>query len=147
MATDLFHVKVNDISDTRLVLALRIVTGEQPDFYSGKSFALMLLYDPIINKIVSDAPLGREVSFDETMNAEWLYDHVDDYIQSAVLEEVRNQPVTADLQAMSPKQRRDFFRSSRAPSARFEITVTQPEWLAHLRKGMEWDSAAFDAQG
>ena len=146
MATDLFHVKVSEVSDTRTVLTLQIITGEQPDFYSGKSFALMLLYDPIVDEKVSDAPLGREVSFDETMNREWLFDHVDEYIQSAVLEEVRNQPVTADLKAMSPKQRRDFYRSNRAPSARFEIIVTQPEWLAHLRKGMEWDSAAFDAQ-
>jgi len=147
MATDLFHVKVSDVSHTRIMLSLRIITGEQPDFYSSKSFALMLVYDPIIHEMVSDAPLGRELSFDDTMNGEWLYDHVDEYIQSAVLEDVRNQPFTADLKAMSPKQRRDFFRSSRAPSARFEITVTQPEWLAHLRKGMEWDSAAFDAQG
>jgi hypothetical protein len=38
----------------------------------------------------------------------------------------------------------DFFDSSRAPAAVFEVTVTKPEWIAHLRRGMEWESAAYD---
>jgi hypothetical protein len=145
MATHLFHVKVIKVSDTRLVLQLRIITGEQPSFYCGKAFALMLLYDPIVNDVVRDAPLSREVSFDNTMDSDWLDEHVDEYIQSTSLDEVRNHPFTADLDGMSPKQRRDFFNSRRVPSARFTVTVTRPEWLAHLRKGMEWDTAAYDA--
>jgi hypothetical protein len=105
----------------------------------------MLLYDPIINGMGRDAPLSRKVSFDNTMNSDWLDEHVDEYIQSTSLDEVRNHPFSADLDGMSTKQRRDFFNSSRAPSARFDVTVTQPKWLVHLRKGMEWDTAAYDA--
>jgi hypothetical protein len=142
----LFHVKVIDVAGTRAVLALRIISAEQPAFYTGKSFALMLLYDPIVDGSVEGAPLGGALRFDDAMDADWLYEHLDDYIEYAVLDDVKNQPVTVDLEAMSAKQRRTFYQSKRAPSARFEIVATQPAWLAHLREGMAWDSAAFDAQ-
>ena len=147
MATYLFHVKVNEVSDTQVVLKLRIITGEQPNFCSGPSFALMLLYDPIDIGMVRDAPLGRQVTLEDLMNVDWLDEHVDEYIRSTALGAVKNHPVTTDLAAMSPKQWRDFFKSSRAPSALFEVTVTRSEWLAHLRTGMEWDTAAYDALG
>jgi hypothetical protein len=145
MATSLFHVKVAEVRDTRVVLNLRIITGEQPDFDSGPGFALMLLYDPIVKKLVSDAPLGREFTAEDTRDSEWVDEHMDEYILSDSLEDVKNLPITEDLESMSLKQRRDFFKSSRAPTARFHITVTRPEWVAHLRKGMEWDSAAYDS--
>lgn len=145
MATHLFHVKVTAVTGDRLSLELRIISAEQPAFPSGPSFALMLLYDPIINEVVRDAPLAAKVTFDDTLCVEWLDMHVDEYIRATSLDQVRNQPIAADLERMSPKQARDFFKSAKAPSARFSVTVTRPEWIAHLRKGMEWNTAAYDA--
>lgn len=145
MATPLFHAKVMEVRDTRVVLKLRIITGEQPDFYSGPSFALMLLYGPIVKEMVRNAPLAREVTFEQTIDVDWLDEHIDNYIQSTVLDQVKNLPITADLDAMSSEQWSEFFQSDRAPSARFEITVTRPEWLSHLHEGMEWDTAAYEA--
>ena len=144
MGTYLFHVTVIEVRDTRLVLKLRIITGEQPGFHSGAGFALMLLYDPIESGITRDAPLARKFMFDDILNVDWLEEHVDEYIQSTKLNDVRNQPITEDLERMSSKQWRDFFKSNRAPSARFDITVTRPEWIGHFGKGMEWESAAYD---
>lgn len=147
MATELFHVQVIEVGDRHALFGLRIITGEQPDFPSGSSFALMLLYDPIVNDVTRDAPLGREITLDDTMNAEWLDEHIDEYIQSTELHDVKNQPVTADLERMTLRERGEFFRSLRAPSARLVVTVTRPEWLSHLRPGMQWDTAAYDALG
>ncbi len=144
MGTYLFHVKVIEVRDTRLVLKLRIITGEQPGFHSGAGFGLMLLYEPIESGMIRDAPLAGEFMFDDILNVDWLDEHVDEYIQSTKLNDVRNQPITEDLERMSSKQWREFFKSSQAPSARFEITVTRPEWIAHFEKGMEWESAAYD---
>jgi hypothetical protein len=145
VATSLFHVKVLECSGVDVKLELRIITGEQPAFYSGLSFALMLLYDPINKGLARDAPLARAVSVEQTTDLGWLHEHVDEYIDDAVLTDLRNHPVAVDLERMSPKERRDFFRSARAPVAVFEVTVTKPEWIAHLRRGMEWDTAAYDA--
>jgi hypothetical protein len=145
MATALFHVTVGTIAGNDVVFQLRIITGEQPDFYTGRAFALMLLYDPIVKQNISDAPLARHVSAQHITDVAWLHEHVDEYIDEAVLTTVDNHPVTADLERMSPKQRREFFQSNQAPTGTFEITVTNPEWKAHLRPGMEWESAAYDA--
>jgi hypothetical protein len=145
MATSLFHVKVLECSGVDATLELRIITGDQPDFDSGPSFALMLLYDPIDKELALDAPLARAVSVGQTTDPKWLDEHVDEYIDDAVLTNLRNHPVAVDLERMSPEERRDFFGSARAPVAVFEVTVTKPEWIAHLRRGMEWDTAAYDA--
>jgi hypothetical protein len=145
MATALFHVKVKEVSGTRLVLHLRIITGEQPDFYSGRAFALMLIYDPIVQNEITDAPLAQPVSRDDIVTLSWLHEHVNEYIDDAVLIDIQNLPVQVDLAKMSPKERNKFFASSRAPWAIFEVIVTKPDWLAHLKPRMEWDSSAYDA--
>lgn len=32
------------------------------------------------------------------------------------------------------------------PTARLRVQVTDPQWLAHLEKGVSWDGAAFEPQ-
>jgi hypothetical protein len=147
MATELFHVQVIEVATRHVTFSLRIISGEQPDFPSGPSFALMLLYDPIVNDVTPDAPLSRAITLDDTMNVDWLDEHIDRYVVAVDLQDVKNQPITADLERMSLRERREFFQSPRAPSARLAVTVAQPEWVSHLRPGMRWDTAAYDALG
>lgn len=144
MGTALFNVKVLGKEEKSVVLGLRIISAEQPDFYRTKSFALMLLYDPIVREETPDAPLGREFAFEDTLDPGWVNANVDKYIAKARLSEKQNVPVKADLGKMSGKQRRDFWKSDEAPTAKFEIKVTSPEWIEHLKSGMRWDSSAID---
>ncbi len=144
MATYLFRVKVKEKKNDSLTFGLRIISAEQPGFYGGKSFALMLLYDPIVGERVKDAPLGRSVTFENTLDPAWVTAHVDDYIRSCRLFDVVNTPPTENLAALSPKERKSFWKSDRAPQASLEVTVTDPQWIEHLKKGDEWDSAAYD---
>lgn len=145
MASAMYHVSVNEVSDTWVVFKLRIITGDQPDFDSGRAFALMLIYDPILKKKITDAPLAHHVSHDDIVNVSWLHQHVEEYIDDAVLTEIRNLPVTEDLEQMSPKELNKFFASDRAPWALFDVTATNPDWIAHLKPGMKWESSAYDA--
>jgi hypothetical protein len=94
--------------------------------------------------MVKDAPLEAVVDFGDTLDSDWLDQNIETYIVSSQLYEVRNLPILEDLAAMSPKQVRDFFASKRAPSAQLHVVVTRPEWIAHLARGLSWESAAFD---
>jgi hypothetical protein len=145
VATDLFHVKVKEVRETQLILRIRIITGEQPNFFSGRSFALMIIYDAILKRGIQDAPLAQFVSQDEIVNLSWLHQHVEEYIDDAVLIDIRNLPVKADLTQLSPRERRNFFASKHAPSAIFEVIATKADWIAHLQIGMEWTTSAYDA--
>jgi hypothetical protein len=138
-------VKVLERSDVEVTFGLRIITGERSRFGSDESFALMLMYDPISKNLVKNAPLDGQFTLENTVDSRWLDRHVNEYVASATLLDVKNLPVTADLEAMTPKQYREFFQSSRAPTATFHVTATRAEWVQHLRAGMEWDSAAYDA--
>jgi hypothetical protein len=145
MGTRLFHVKVVAKKADTVVLRLRIISAEQPGFYDGKSFALMLLYDPIVNARAPNAPLGERVTFENTNDAGWARAHVDAYVRSCRLFDVTNHPIAVDLVAMTGAERRRFFKSSVAPHASLEIVVTDPRWIAHLKRGQTWETAAYDA--
>jgi hypothetical protein len=144
MATQLFKVKVLSKCDNVVILQLRIISAEQPDFCKSKSFALMVICDPIINEVVENAPLAQRVSFEHTLDITWVSKNVHNYIEDCHLYDIKNYPITVDLENLSPKQRRDFWKSAEVPQAVFEITVTNPLWIEHIHKGMEWQTAAFD---
>ncbi|HKX29090.1 MAG TPA: hypothetical protein VJ302_15455, partial [Blastocatellia bacterium] len=85
MATSLFKVKVLSKREAVLVLRLRIISAEQPDFCRSKSFALMLLLDPIIYRMVEDAPLAQQVSSENILDVNWVSQHLDEYIKECRL--------------------------------------------------------------
>ena len=144
MATSLFKVKVLSKKEASLILRLRIISAEQPGFCTSKSFALMLLIDPIIQEIADRAPLAHNVSLKDTLDINWVSVNVSKYIEECHLSNIENYPLSVDLEQLSPKQQRDFWKSNRTPTAIFEITTTSPAWIEHIDKGMEWDTAAFD---
>ena len=144
MATSLFRVKVIEKDNDTLVLRLGMISAEQPDFYDSKSFALALLYDPIVREQVADAPLAKAVTFENTLEIDWLETHLDEYVRSTRLFDVVNHPRTVDLSTLSAKQQRDFWKSGTAPQASLEIAVTDPRWIAHLQRGDQWETAAYD---
>jgi hypothetical protein len=145
MGTHFYHVTVMERSDADVIFALRLITGERSRFGSDESFALMLLYDPIGSEQTTDAPLAGQFTLEDLTDPDWLDTHVDEYIESAELGDVQNLPITADLEAMTAEKYRAFFESSEAPTATFRVTARRPEWVQHLHRGMEWDSAAYDA--
>jgi hypothetical protein len=145
MGTHFYHVRVVERSGAEVTFELRIITGERSRFASDESFALMLLFDPIDRGRSKDAPLAGRFTLEDVVDSDWIDTHVDEYIESTELRDVKNLPITADLEAMTAQEYTDFFESSEAPRATFHVKARQPEWVQHLSAGMEWDSAAFDA--
>ena len=82
---------------------------------------------------------------ENTNDAGWARAHVDAYVRSCRLFDVTNHPIAVDLVAMTGAERRRFFKSSVAPHASLEIVVTDPRWIAHLKRGQTWETAAYDA--
>jgi hypothetical protein len=122
--SELFAVRVLDVTKESARLQ---VTSVHPD--SGPPapravFALMLMYDPIINSGYSDfskyrhleaSPLAQAMDRDNYLDSPWLKQHA-----------------------------RGFVAKAKVSKGVLEIWPTHPAWIEHLRKGMTWDTAAYD---
>ena len=144
MPTHLFAVDVRSKTGPTVVVGLRIISAEQPDFPRTRSFALMLLLDPIAQRTVTGAPLGQAASLEDALDEDWVYENIDRFVDDCELFDEENVPIDVDLSALSDAEERAFWASERAPRARMKISVVDTRWIEHVERGMSWDSAAFD---
>ncbi|MCP3139321.1 hypothetical protein [Pyxidicoccus xibeiensis] len=123
--SDLFAVRVLGVSRRAARL---LVTSVHPD--SGKSaphavFALMLMYDPIAQS--EDAAFSKHRHLEDSALAQAMDER--SVFDSAWMK--------ANAQAFVAKVKRS--------GPLLEIQPTHPAWIEHLRKGMAWRTAAYDA--
>ncbi|MBL9024858.1 MAG: hypothetical protein JNL21_21860 [Myxococcales bacterium] len=124
MGSDLYDVEVQRVTDRTAVLGIEVVHPDAGPPAATIAFALMVL----LELAPGDAPLAREVSLDDTMNAAWLRRFARGFV-----EDVR---VVAD----HVPQTQDSALGWRGTMT---ITVTHPGWVAHLAPGMRDASRAF----
>jgi hypothetical protein len=120
----LFAVRVLEVSTKAARLE---VTSIHPD--SGRPapravFALMLIYDPILN-----------AGYREFRR----YEHLEDSALAQAMDQ-RDSLDHAWLQANA----RAFVDEVTVSGSVVEIVPTHPGWTEHLRKGMKWETAAYD---
>lgn len=121
--SELFTALVQDLSTH---VARLKVCSVHPDSGPPKpvaTFALMLLYDPIIksqfinfNKYdhLEKSPLAQEMDKASYLDPDWLIDNARAFVSKVTIQ--------GDI---------------------LEIQPTDPAWIEHLRKGMSWSTAAY----
>ena len=127
----LFNVEVADVEGTHVKLTLVSVHSHAGPFGTDPVFALRLLHEPAFEldehlNYTGLCPLGEAVTYDDVMDGEWARENASRFIAAV---EVR----PADLPEEVPT----------GTLAGYEIEVTDPQWVEHLRNGQTWDSAAF----
>jgi len=139
-------------------------------FPGSPVFALRLLYE-CANDVSADfsnipkGPLG-ELDIDDVHSEEWGLTHAADHFASVEVEipgsnalderEARRRVASALVSAgLRPDERRWqpafdaqwrhlWSEVEALPRARYRIVATDPKWVAHLKVGDRWRSAAWD---
>ncbi len=122
--SELFAVRVVEVSPGSAKLAVRSVHPDSGPPAPTATFALQLIYDPILNAAYSDFKAFR-------------------HLQTAPLASVMDVEAYLDPDWMR-KNARAFVAKAKVSKGVLEVWPTHPAWLEHLRKGMSWDTAAYD---
>lgn len=131
--SDLWEVEVTELTDTKTKLRVTMVHPDASPYTTDAMFVLQLLFDPARElddafDYVPAGPLGEAVAFDDLDDEAWIRDNGGRFVASAAIERVEvswEEPVST--------------------VATYVIVATDPRWLAHLRVGQRWDSAAWSS--
>ena len=121
--SELFTVQVTEVTREYAVLWVDSVHPDSGPPMPTATFALMLMYDPIINsgysafrkyRHIESSPLAQAMDRDDYLNASWI-----------------------------PANARAFVAKVKVSRGSLTIWPTHPGWIEHLRVGMAWDTAAY----
>jgi hypothetical protein len=170
MGTTLWHVEVVKLAGDTVRLAVRVADADAGPFETGNAFVLRMLYEPATGldsnyKDTAFGPLGEAIEEDQIYDDDWLAKHGAEFLRSVELADVVNGDVDrASSQARIEKaliaegkkrrskgwdelvlerMKRFWSDPKNLPSAVYVIQTTNEKWLAHLKRGQKWNSAAF----
>jgi len=115
--SDLFRVRLQSIEP--LVFIVQSVHPDSGPVPDTPTFAFMLLLDPIADRRhrgIEFSPLALEVDLDKSGDENWIRANA-----------------------------RAFVKRVSRKGSKVVIETTHPAWRAHLKPGMKWDTAAYDA--
>jgi hypothetical protein len=122
--SELFIVSVASVTPKSAKLIVKSVHPDSGPVVGTATFALQLIYDPIMSssygnltrwKHLEIAALAAEMDSQSYLDPKWIQDNAQAFIAKA-----------------------------KATKETLEIFPTDPAWIAHLRAGMKWDTAAYD---
>jgi hypothetical protein len=137
--TTFLDVQLRDLRETTVVLDVTMREPGVGEFLPDRAYALMLLLDnaenaePLRSAMPTECPLGNDP------------DVATRFIASVAIEWVRGMP--RDVAALEERPRwrwrLGYLLPFLVPRARYRITVHDDKWLAQMRRGQTWDSAAY----
>ncbi len=122
--SELFSVSVAAVDANQAKLAVRSIHPDSGPPAGTATFALMLVFDPIASAQYSEfakfhhlesSPLAEEMDLQNYLDPSWI---------------------TANARA--------FVKSAKVAKGVLTVVPTHPAWISHLRKGMRWETAAYD---
>ncbi len=148
--SELFRVEALRVAENTVTLQLVIIHPDQQRFYTTRSFALQLLWEPTHlsyeydgKTVYHHAPsaLGQAITVENIQDRDFVITHQAQIIAAVARLKTVNYP--ADNYPFGAV---DWDNATSLPRAALEITVTEPRWIAHLHAGMVWDSAAYNME-
>lgn len=140
--SELYHVQCVKKENNEVILKVYIVHADESEFYAKKNFALQLIWQPANPYLGVDFPIGKEISFEQFMDVEWINKHCKEFIRSVEITAIKNYPVPDGLSFKNAME-----RLNELPMAEFKIIVTDMKWLDQIESGQVWKSAAYDYGG
>lgn len=169
--SSLWQVEVIDKHKDQVRLDVQSIHTDADDFTDSKAFALLLLADSAFDlnddgEYVPNSDLGSDLSPDfYEEDEEKLPKIASKYIASVEVSNVKNSPfdegavkqrinqqlkekgiakgTQAWEQAFSEQWSAFWSKPGNRPSSTYTIRVTEPRWIAHLKPGKAWESAAY----
>lgn len=130
MGSDLYKIKVAEKQGRTVKFKVEVVHPDSNYLSDGLSFALMVLYEGIPRDQGATCALGKEISFDDTLDRGWLELYTKGFIESTATK--------IESGSSDGQEKKDWIKGELA------VTVTDAAWIEHLTVGAEFDSRAFD---
>lgn len=116
--SSLFKITIMNVGKVKALVSVSKVHPDAGKPQNTETFALMLLFDPIFLQLpfrhLPTCALAQEMSAANYTDAEWLIANACRFVSNV----------------------------KRVATYTLEVTVTDPRWIAHLRKLMKWETAA-----
>ena len=147
LMSDLYHVEVSRVEDDEADLRVTVVHPDAGPVRPHATFALRLIWDPTDEYsygqefAVRHSPLAREMDVDDYLDEAFIDAQAQGFIaQVDLISEEDHPPPRWDDEDYEA-----FWDSDRRASATIRVKATHPGWLAHLREGMRWETAAYSS--
>lgn len=134
MGSDLYSVSVLSVKQTRASLLVKVIHPDSMSIPADPSFAMMLIH----HHDSAEAPLMREVSFDDTLDTAWMKSYGKGFIRGVKVSRITGAPPRAARQNSNHAY---WENSGKWMSGQIDITVSDPAWISHLEGS--WASRAF----
>ncbi len=145
----LFYVSVLDKDEkkNKIDFSLTIINPDQRSFYNTKSFALLLILDPLHDPTCKNPVLFDEIPLKDIINfnLNLVKKKESKIVKKADLHDIGNFPLPPDLATAPDNVIRKFWANKEhLPKAVLSVVVKNPKYISHLQKGMSWESGAFN---
>lgn len=138
-----FHVRVLRLDRTKAEVELRltIIHPEQRAFADTRTFAVLLLLDPLRSGGAASA-IEDELPRSEGWSVESVQKKERKLVKKVELRDVRNLPLKIDGLDYTAEEWATFWsRRELLPQATLSIAAKHAKFLAHLEVGEEWLTA------
>jgi hypothetical protein len=149
LASKLYSVQINTVQAHTVNLTICIVHPDITVIPTSKTFALQLLYDPILGseiekEVIRNSPLPQELNLDDILDQSWLIDNAGGFIRSVHLAPKLPISVTPKSEGLDlvPTSENEM---GAYQCGEYEIVVSHPGWVQHLKPGLAWDTVSYDA--
>lgn len=140
-----FKIKAVEKKDCVLQLKVWITEPQQQFFYDESNFAIQLLWDAMPVDERDNSALGKEVSMDQILDGEWVLNNEAKFISAVDILETNNYPLSSEYLNLTGKASEEFWNNlDNAPTAKYNIMVTEAKWIEHIKKGSKWTSSAIN---
>ena len=147
--SDLYSVSVSTVTDEYVEFAVSVVHPDAGPVSEGLCFALSLLADPLDEysygreEHVRNSPLFSEIDLESYLSEDFIRSNACGFVASSEIVGGENHPPPS----WGDENYEEFWDGGTDCWAMLRITPTHPGWIAHLREGMCWDTAAYDCYG
>lgn len=144
MSASLVKIRILEKEKTSVSLEIKIINPAEYYFYAKKNFAIQVIWEAVQIYDNPECPLAKAISLDQISDTEWVLANESKFIKEVKIMSTKNYPDSGQLKSMDRASFDEFRKKNGIPEAIFDVEVTDPKWIKHIRKGMEWESASYD---
>ncbi|MGV3597808.1 MAG: hypothetical protein ACO1PI_08045 [Bacteroidota bacterium] len=127
-------------TENKLQLGVWIIDPELDTFIEQPYYFLQALYDAAKEKNTGEI---LSLNRNDLTDAEWIINNAHLYVEDVWLIDAKNYPVDESVFALEDSQYQKFWKDlDKVPYAEFELTVTDPKWVSHIKQNTTWESMA-----
>src|SRR5262249_28267191 len=146
MSTDLYRVRVLDLDPAQRKVTFRVflVYYDWEGVPTDPSFFFRILWDEADARFGGGGPLGHEVSVDQYLNEKWVDENTARFVERVTRLSIKNYPLKGKK---PPTFIYDGFKDEDIlTQGDYEVIVTDPRWLKHLKKGQTWQTTSYETR-